>query len=154
MPTEITIPQTLFETLQSAFLAEGKRFCVDVAKILKIPEKELQAKLFKEKKVSITLVEDSERSLSCLVPVQKGVVLTRCRYPCVLGTSRCMIHQFVETIQEPQDLEQYTRIESHPSLKEPLWCDEETGEIVNTRGETLGEYKDEEIVLWTFEIGD
>ena len=151
----IAIPQTLFETLQSAFLAEGKRFCVDIAKILKVPEKELQTKLFKEKKVHITLFEDSERPLSCLVPVQMGVVVKRCRYPCVLGTSRCMVHQFVEAIQEPSpDLIKYTRIESHPSLKEPLWCHEDTGIIINTAGQEVGEYKDEEIVLWTFEMGD
>ena len=151
----IAIPQILFETLQSAFLAEGKRFCTDAAKILKIPEKELQTKMFKDKKIHISLFKDSERPLSCLVPVQKGIVISRCRYPCVLGTSRCMVHQFVENIQEPScNLKEYTRVESHPSLKEPLWCHEETGILINTAGQEVGQYVDEEIHLWTFDIGD
>jgi hypothetical protein len=147
----INVTQSLYETLQAAFLLEGKRLCKDIATILGQDEKELQKKLLKAK-IPITLFNDSERCLSCLVVVQKDHILARCRKPCILGTNRCISHQAVETIEDPSaDLKQYTRVESNSELDEPLWCHEETGALINSKGKQVGTYEDEVISLWQFE---
>lgn len=148
----LTVPQSLFTTLQAAFLAEGKRLCADASKILRVPEKELVKKLFQEKKLHLTLVEDSERPLSCLVSVKEKAILRRCRQPCLLGTSRCILHQSVEYIPEnSESIPSLTRIAPHPSLPNPLWCNEETGAVLNAQGQEVGLYKDGCLSLWSFE---
>jgi hypothetical protein len=149
----IHVTQSLYETLQAAFLLEGKRLCKDIATILGQDEKELQKKLLKTK-IPITLFNDSECCLSCLVVIQKDNILARCRKPCILGTKRCISHQAVEIIEEPsEDLTHYTRIESNSELDEPLWCHEETGYLINSKGKKVGTYEDEVVTLWQFDTG-
>lgn len=148
--SSLNVPQTLYETLQTAFLAEGKRLAADAARILGVDEKELCKKLFSNR-VALTLVEDSERPLSCLVPVQQNVVLRRCRRPCVLGTSRCTFHQDVEQIPETDadSAKILTRLGVHPDIKEPLWLSEETDQILNAKGHCVGRRTEDGIQLWT-----
>jgi len=149
----IHVTQSLYETLQAAFLMEGKRLCKDIATILGQDEKELQKKLLKNK-IPINLFSDSEHCLSCLVVVQKDTILARCRKPCILGTKRCISHQAVEIIEDPAaDLKQYTRVESNTDLDEPIWCHEETGTLVNSKGKRVGTYEDEVVTLWEFDTG-
>lgn len=146
----VTIPQTLYETLQTAFLAEGKRLAADAARILGVNEKDLVKNLFTNK-LKFTLVEDSERPLSCLVPVQQSAVLRRCRRPCVLGTARCTFHQDVAQIPDmPPDSEgrTLTRLGTHPDIKEPLWLCEDTDEIRNAKGQCVGRRTEEGFQLW------
>ena len=154
MSHTVIIPQTLYETLQTAFLAEGKRLAADAARILGVDEKELVKKLFSSNRVAITLVEDSERPLSCLVPIQENVVLRRCRRPCVLGTSRCVSHQDITHIPELEaDIDSskiLTRLGTHPDIKEPLWVAEETSQIFNSKGNCVGRRTDDGIQLWAF----
>ncbi len=152
----INVTQALYETLQAAFLLEGKRLCKDIATILGQDEKELQKRLLKTK-IPIALFNDSERCLSCLVIIQKDDILARCRKPCILGTMRCISHQSVETIEEPSgiesiaDLKQYTRVESNAELTEQLWCHEETGTLINSKGKKVGIYENETVSLWIFD---
>lgn len=152
----LSVPETLFLTLQATFQAEAKRLCADMAQILGVPEKELQSKILKGPKLQLTLVEDSERPLTCLVPTHIGATLTKCRKPCLLGTSRCADHQghpdpVSQSQEPPTSLKPLQRLETivHNDIPLQLWVDEETGHVFTADHKHIGMYENERLTLWT-----
>jgi hypothetical protein len=145
----VTVPETLFLTLQASFQAEAKRICADMAKLLGIPEKELCKKVLNGKKLNLTLVEDTERPLTCLVFQHTGATLARCRRPCVLGTSRCTFHQDAAITEPPANTKALVRLQTvvHDGSPLVLWCDEETGAVYDAKHTHVGTYENERLVL-------
>lgn len=141
------IPSTLFETLQSALKQETKRICRDAARILHIPQKELEEKIIKNcLKIPITVISDKDIPTSCPAILQ-GDILYRCRHPCILGTGRCHAHQTV-TIPEidTRQPEQITLTRIRYTAQE-LWCEESTGTVYNNKKENVGEYRNNRLYL-------
>lgn len=148
----VTFPASLLKDLQDAFHGEAKRLCRDAAKILRVPEKELSAKVLgKFTSNSIfKIVDDNDAPTTCPILVKRDVLFERCRGPCILGTGRCLSHQ---TSNPPPDVSNHlvrlTRLEPHPDLQEPLWCREETNELYDRSGAVIGEREEDCIVLYT-----
>ena len=134
------IPSSLFESLQASLQQEAKRICRDAAKLLRVPEKELEQKVLKTMP-KITLVKDQTPS-NCLVLLQNTLPY-RCRLPCLLGTGRCHKHQEM-TVPEGGTL---TRI----SDSERLWCDEETNIVYNEHAQEVGTCKNSRLTLFVLE---
>lgn len=148
----VTFPATLLQTLQSAFHGEAKRLCRDAAKILRVPEKELTAKVLGKYTANsiFKIVDDNDAPITCPILVKQGSIFERCRCPCILGTGRCLNHQISNPPPDVSNhLVRLTRLESHPDLQEPLWCREETNEIYDRSGAVIGERDDECIVIYT-----
>jgi hypothetical protein len=148
----ITIPKTLLQTLQTTFDAEAKRIAKDVSKILNIEEKELIQHLKKIPKVQISIQDDSDTLTSCPVLIRGGSLVCRCKNPCILGTSRCIAHQNVDSIPSiPDHIVNITKI-CHSDLENPLWCDESTKIIYDSSGSPIGELtEDNNLNIYTFE---
>jgi len=141
------IPKSLFDSLQTSLLQEAKRICRDAAKILNVPEKELQAKVLKNMP-KISIINDNDKPYSCPVLVESAII-ERCRKPCLLGTGRCQEHQKVETIPEPTDQTTLTRIQSE--YKESLWCNEIDGTVYTRENKQVGNYKNGKLFIYVFE---
>jgi len=142
------IPKTLFDSLQSSLNQEAKRLCRDAAKILGIPEKEIQAKILKDVP-KITLYEDNSMPYSCPVLLEKNLI-ERCRQSCLLGTGRCLEHQG-STIPEITTQTVLTRIQTSSDYPNQLWCDEATGNVYNKELQVIGLYKNSSLTLYDFE---
>jgi hypothetical protein len=172
----VTFPASLLQTLQGTLYGEAKRICRDAAKILRVPEKELTAKVLGKYTSNsiLKLVDDNDAPLTCPIIIRpmnietaslvaareassldvrgskQGSIFERCRGPCVLGTGRCLSHQ---TSNRPPDVSNHlirlTRLEPHPDLQEPLWCREETNEVYDRSGAVIGEREEDCIILYT-----
>ena len=110
----IVLPQTLLASLTASFEAEGRRLAKDVAKILRVPEKEVLQLVKQLPKVQFKVHDDSESTTSCPVLIEEPGLVKRCRGPCVLGTSRCIHHQTNEVLAVPDTLKSLTRIKGRP----------------------------------------
>ena len=150
------IPSSLFETLEYALRQEAKRICKDAAKILHLPEKEVEEKVLKSMpKSKLTIIKDNELSYSCPILICEKDLTHRCRLPCILGTSRCYKHQTIEYIPEPLDGQMtLTRIQTTKDSLESLWCNESDGKVYNKDSESIGNYKNGKLMLYSFEISE
>ena len=143
----MNIPKSLFESLQASLNQEAKRLCRDAAKILNIPEKELQDKILK-KMPKVTIYEDNNIPYSCPVFNENNIV-ERCRKPCLLGTGRCLVHQ-TSSIPEPTTHKILTRIQPISEISDPLWCDETDGSVYDRSSNIVGTYTNNCITLYNF----
>jgi hypothetical protein len=143
----IVLPQTLLASLTASFEAEGKRLAKDVAKILRVPEKEVLQLVKQLPKVQFKVHDDSESTTSCPVLIEEPGLVKRCRGPCVLGTSRCIHHQTNEVLAVPDTLKSLTRIKGRP-----YWCDEETRHVYDAAGTHVGELnEDNQLELYVYD---
>lgn len=148
----VQISQHLLESLQSVFLGEAKRLCRDAASILKVPEKELLQKVLPQSsKVKLSVLDDKDAPTSCPALLHQDNLLRRCRCPSLLGTGRCIHHQTVSIPELPDSVKQLTRLERLAKDDDPLWCDETTGEVYDSSGAVVGEYRDETLYLYVCE---
>jgi hypothetical protein len=149
------IPKPLLDSLQSAFLAEGRRVCRDAAKILRKPEKEVLDILKTLPKATLIIHRDTD-DIPTLCPVfldTPSPLLQRCRRSCILGTGRCYRHQDTyDPPSPPGDTIVLTRIKKIAEMDTPLWCCEETRQVYNQNGEVVGELTEcRELLLFTLQ---
>lgn len=142
----LTIPQTLFTTLQVCFDNEAKRIGREMAKLLDVPEKEVLQILKNVPKISLTLHDDTEYYSSCPVTIQSNSIAYRCRRGCILGTNRCVEHQTissdVEKEAEQNKIIKLTRLRTNDSC---YWCDEQTNAVYDSSGKQIGFLKNNKI---------
>ena len=144
----IALPQALLASLTACFEAEGKRLAKDVAKVLKVPEKEVLQIVKQLPKVQFKVYDDSETTTTCPVLIEEPGLVRRCRRPCILGTSRCTYHQSTEVCTVPDTVKTLTRIKGHP-----YWYDEDTKSVYNQSGECVGLVnEDNQLELYTYNI--
>jgi hypothetical protein len=150
--SSLSIPDTLFRTLKSAFESEQKRLCRDAAKLLRVPEDQVKSMVAKAMTpITFTVYDEDEKRQTCAVFVQKAVVLERCRGPCLMGTGRCLHHQSVKDLPElPDTIESLTRVERADPNDPPMWCNESTHVVYNSEGKVVGNYEDGALTLFTF----
>jgi preprotein translocase subunit Sec63 len=150
----LTIPQTLFTTLQSCFDMEAKRIGREMAKLLDVPEKEVLQILKRVPKVSLTLHDDTEFYASCPILIQSNSIAYRCRRGCILGTNRCVEHQTIQIDAEKNiEKEAETKAETQPIIKltrlktteSCYWCNEETSAVYDATGKQVGFLKNNRI---------
>jgi hypothetical protein len=140
----MNVPQSLLESLQGQLQVEGRKICKEIASILGVPEKELITNvLLKMPKI---LVHSGDESTSCPIPVQRSVILERCRNPCVIGSSRCAHHQHIEKYDEPSEVlmksRSLYRLERLNSEQPAYWLDKDSDFIYNSSFAIIGKYKD------------
>jgi hypothetical protein len=151
----LSVPLTLIHALQASFEAESKRVARDVAKVLRVSEKEVLQIVKQMPKVSLKACDDSEYPSSCPVLLQDSQIVKRCRLPCILGTGLCLEHQK----QKVQDLELFERsikltkikINSELENQSEYWFNEETKEVFNQEGNIVGTIRDDRLELYVFE---
>ena len=142
MSFNFNIPIPLLETLQSAFEREGKKLAESVALSLGLQPQEVIKKVFKKTQIK---VYDWEALSSCDVLRRDNLVYAQCSKPCLLGTTKCLIHQ-QEIVTKP-DLKKMQRLVLDSNR---LWLDEES-KVYSSDGLYLGWLKNGELYLIDFE---
>jgi hypothetical protein len=143
----LSIPKNLIANLDAAFQREGKKLALDIAKALKIPDKDALDIIKKMEKISYKIYDTDDHDTTCPVFLPDSKVIQRCRRPCLLGTSRCIHHQ--ECLPPPNpspNCKELTRcISALGDLQHKhMLYDEETNMIYNLNGELMGEVVDDE----------
>jgi hypothetical protein len=151
--TTMKIPKSLFETIQGICKMEARRLCREAAVLLDRPENELIEKVLQSQPQTILeIIEDANISVSCPILIQKEKIYERCRRPCILGTERCLRHQSIHTLCEPNvPVQTMTRIETTMTDNQHLWCDETTSFVYDSNSKIVGTYKNECLELFVFE---
>lgn len=152
----IAISDTLLQTLKRSFESERKKLCRDAAKILRVPEEQVNQIVQQAMtQIKLTVFEEDENRQTCPVFIQRAVVLERCRGSCLMGTGRCLNHQAVKEPPElPDTIENLTRVERPDPNDPPMWCNESTHVVYNSEGKVVGNYEDGALTLFTFEEED
>lgn len=148
----IQIPKSLYDSFQNFLIGEAKRICKESAKLLHLPEKDVQQRVLKKlPKVSVSLVRESDSYISCPILIPNSKLAQRCRQPCVLGTGRCIEHQHIQEIPEYLEHTILTRIAPSEDIEQGLWCNEETHDVYDKDGSVVGMYKDGTLRRYTYE---
>lgn len=147
------IPYALLQEMDSQFRGIAKELCGQIAYTLNLPKDEvIQRVLTDLPKMDLEVYHTRDYQTSCAVRIKAESSIhdyILCRSPCVLNTGRCIHHQDVEIVPEddPEEGLGLTRIASHESIEEPLWCDEETGTVYNSKKEVVGRLEDGRLIL-------
>ena len=147
-PKEYKVPRLLWESLEAILLAQGKRYVRDIAKTLKVNEKELLKQVFSTKDaVKIALHDTTTTSLQCSAYLP-GSIVHLCRKPVLLGSSFCESHQQVRPlVTTPANLEKLADDGSRP----PLWTQED-GTVLDATGSPCGIYNKDRSKLVLFQV--
>ena len=147
-PKEYKVPRLLWESLEAVLLAQGKRYVRDIAKTLKVNEKELLKQVFSTKDaVKIALHDTTTASLQCSAYLP-GSIVHLCRKPVLLGSPFCESHQQVRSlVTTPANLEKLADDGSRP----PLWTQED-GTVLDATGSGCGIYNKDRSKLVLFEV--
>lgn len=149
----VKLPKQLVESLQQAFLSEARRVCRDAAKLLHQDPNDVLAILKRLPPIQFQVIDDSDTPTTCPVLLQKGAIVERCRFPCILGTGVCMNHQ---QESEPPSIDscetKLTRVKHTEPDMGPLWCDEETRNVYSREGTCVGVLTEENVLeIFTYE---
>ena len=143
MSFNFNIPLPLLESLQVSFEKEGKKLAETVAKSLGLPTQEVIKKVFKKTQIT---VYDWDAPPLCDVIKKDKMVYVYCGKPCLLGTTKCMIHQR-EISQEPPQCKKVRKLVLEDTV---LWLDETTSKVYSSDGEYTGWFKNNELYLAKF----
>ena len=141
MSFNFNIPLPLLETLQTIFEKEGKKLAESVALSLGIHPQEVIKKVFKKTQIN---VYDWDAPSLCKILRKDELVYAYCSKPCVLGTTRCLIHQNEEITTEPKHKPVQRLLLEEGSKK--LWVDR-TMRVYSSDGNYLGWFKNGEVYL-------
>jgi hypothetical protein len=142
MSFNFNIPIPLLETLQSSFEREGKKLAESVAISLGLQPQEVIKKVFKKTKITVF---DWDAPPSCDVLRKDNLVYAQCAKPCLLGTTKCLIHQQEIVIRPVLKKVQRLIVDDRR-----LWLDEES-KVYSSDGDYLGWLKNGELYLIDFE---
>lgn len=142
------VPRLLWESLESVLLAQGKRYVREMAKTLKVNEKELLKRVFPTKDaVHITLHDTTTASLQCTAYLP-GQIVHLCRKPVLLGSMFCESHQQARPlVSTPANLEKLADDGTRP----PLWTQAD-GTVLDATGTSCGTYHKDTSRLVIFQI--
>jgi hypothetical protein len=92
MSLEYKVPRLLWESLESVLLANSKKYVCDLAKYLKVPEKELLKRVLPSNDSLKVYIQDSETN-KCKAYIQKDALTVYCRKPVAYGCDYCSFHR-------------------------------------------------------------
>jgi len=136
------VPRLLWESFESTLLAEGKRFVRDIAKTLKVPEKELIKRVFPTNDaLHVHLHDTHTETLDCMAftEASSSEVARRCRHPVQLGTEYCLAHATRRPLFLPAP--PIRKLQDHPG-RPSLWVQAD-GTVVNEQGTPCGTFSEE-----------
>jgi hypothetical protein len=144
---EYKVPRLLWESLEAIMLAQGKRYVREMAKTLKVNEKELLKRVFPAKDtLNITLHDTTSTSLQCMA-YMNGTITHLCRKPVLLGSDYCSSHQTMRAIVDTEPTLEKLGTDSKTP---PLWLTKD-GTVIDSSGTAKGAFhkKQGKLVLYT-----
>ena len=149
---EYKVSRLLWENLEAVLLAQGKRFVKDIAKTLKVNEKELLKQVFPTKdSLKVAIYDGNAESNQCSAYITGGPVTHLCRNPIITGTSFCSAHATIRYAVEPTETTvQLRKIQEGPA-RPSLWIQPD-GCALDVHGIVRGVYNADMNKLTLLEI--
>jgi hypothetical protein len=135
MSAEYHVPRFLWENFESVLLAQSKRYIGELAKILRVPEKELIKKVLPTDDSIRVIIQDSEER-QCCAYIQYDALTVFCKKPVAYQSEFCTYHRTKRmTVVEGMNPIVIQRIKDHPG-REPLWV--QGASIIQSNGNRVG----------------
>ena len=135
------VDRVLWESLEGIFQIHGRNYVRDLARRLKVDDKELLRKVFgPESKTKISIVDSGETSTQCKAYVRSGSIVHYCRKAVQSGTAFCPCHQILRPniIESMSGFVEVRKLPDAPD-REALWVKED-GEVIGVDGLFRGTY--------------
>ena len=145
--TEYKIPRFLYENLESSLLALSKRYVSELAKHLKVPEKELIKRVMPSSDSIRVLIQDStHESNYCKAYCQQDKITVFCKKPVITNSEYCLEHRIHRMTILPNKAIQLEKVKDIPTLR-PLWKMQST--LLYDDGTIAGKIVDGKIKIFT-----
>ena len=143
MALEYKVPRLLWENLESALLAQSKRYITELAKRLHVSEKELIKKVLPTSDSLKVIIQDSQaESNQCNAYIQEGQLTVFCRKPVAYQSEFCPIHRTHRMmVMNEMDPVSIQKIKDDPMLP-PMWAMDHT--IIDSKGGIVGKINKDE----------
>ena len=145
--TEYKIPRILWENLESVLLAQAKRYIGELAKRLKVPEKELIKRVLPTSDYLKVMIQDTQsESNQCRAYIQNEKLTVFCRKPIAYGCDYCPFHRNKRMLViEGTNPIPIQRLKV-TNTAGPLWVNKNT--LYNSSGDIVGKMKNDRIKLF------
>ena len=154
MTTEYHFPRILWDNLESILKAHSKKYVYELARYLKVPEKELYDKVFPNSDSVQIIIQDSHADINkCKAFVQRNKVTIYCKKPVAYHSEYCSFHRNCRMAVLPSEDSIKTIIQIKEIDKyESIWLINNTNEIINSKGDLVGKWNKSKnkIILYTF----
>ena len=140
MSIEYKIPRLLWENFESVLLAQSKRYIVDLAKRLQVPEKELLKRVLPSSDSLKVIIQDTQSDTNkCKAYVQQDKLTVFCRKIVAYGCDYCLFHRNkrMMVIEDTNPME-IKRIKDRNTIG-PIWVTKHNY-IINSSGDIMGKY--------------
>ena len=134
---EYKVPRILWENLEAVLLAQSRRYIGELAKRLKVSEKELQKRVLPTSDSLKVIIQDTQvESNKCKAYIQNNKLTLYCRKPTIYGCEYCAFHRNKRmTIIDGTSPVQLQRIKDINSI-EPIWASNNA--VYNINGDMIG----------------
>jgi hypothetical protein len=169
---DYVVPRVLWESFNSVLLAQSRQYVKELAKRLKVPEKDLMKKVLPTAdSIRVYMHDTQTEDLQCIADIQEGIIIHKCGRPVLLGTSHCSEHhvtssqptstttltltstfQTVERIIQSDDINDESRIQAvNMNIPKKLWTTKDKI-VIDATGRTIGHYNEDDSKLQLFKI--
>lgn len=164
---DYVVPRVLWESFNSVLLAQSRQYVKELAKRLKVPEKDLMKKVLPTAdSIRVYMHDTQTEDLQCIADIQEGIIIHKCGRPVLLGTSHCSEHhalsmsesiftsdiETVERIIQSDDINDESRIQAiNMNIPKKLWTTKDKI-VIDAAGRTIGHYDEDDSKLQLFKI--
>jgi hypothetical protein len=163
---DYVVPRVLWESFNSVLLAQSRQYVKELAKRLKVPEKELMKKVLPTAdSIRVYMHDTQTEDLQCIADIQEGVIIHKCARPVLLGSTYCSEHHVhthaplisssleqVERIIQSDDINDESKIRAaNMNIPKKLWTTPEKM-VIDATGRTIGQYDEDDSKLQIFKI--
>jgi hypothetical protein len=137
MSIEYKVPRLLWENFEAVLLAQSKRYIIELAKRLEVPEKELLKKVLPSSDSLKVIIQDTQSECNqCKAYIQHDKLTVFCRKTVAFGSEYCPFHRNKRmTIIDDTNPLKLQRIKDINNL-EPLWINKSS--VYNSSAEIVG----------------
>lgn len=153
MSIEYKVPRLLWENFEAVLLAQSKRYIVELAKRLGVPEKDLIKKVLPTSDSLKVIIQDTQAECNqCKAYIQHDKLTVFCRKATAYGSEYCSFHRNKRMIViENTNPIEIQKIKDTNTM-EPLWASENN--LYNSSGDKMGKINRDKGVMKIFVIND
>lgn len=137
MSIEYKVPRLLWENFEAVLLAQSKRYICELARRLKVPEKDLIKKVLPTSDSLKVIIQDTQSECNqCKAYIQNDKLTVFCRKATAYGSEYCSFHRNKRMLViEGTNPIPIQKIKDTNTM-EPLWASQTT--LYNSNGEIVG----------------
>jgi hypothetical protein len=137
MSLEYRVPRWLWENFESVLLAQSKRYIVELAKRLGVPEKELLKRVLPRSDSIKVIIQDSQTECNqCKAYIQQDQLTVFCKKPVAYQSEFCTMHRTNRMMVVQESTPQWIQKMKDRNEMEPLWI--QGHHVIHSNGTIAG----------------